>query len=192
MLWSFTPAARREEGPFNFCAGPSPTTRQWICPKSRRISPSARQQAPSRLVSLQLIFEWRRLHPQCKAPQQELTLQNGGHRVNSRRQAACFLPLMPRYARYTPMANPIMTSEKCTAGATRVPARNSDRKVKTLVPQVRSMYTPIASKMFAVRLLSFMGLRESTRTTPSELATQWRKGYTGCNSWTKLVTTNIW
>ena len=69
------------------------------------------------------------------------------------------------------MASPITTSEKCTAGATRVPARNSDRKVKTLVPQVRSIYTPIASRMFAVRLLSFMGHRECTRTALPELAT---------------------
>src|SRR5215211_1222699 len=46
--------------------------------------------------------------------------------------------------------------------------------------------------MFAVRLLSFMGVLECTRTAPSELATQRRKGYTNCNSWTKLVTASIW
>src|SRR5215204_711158 len=50
MLWSFTPAARREGGPSNFCARPSPTTRPWICPKSRRagwISISASQPPPA-------------------------------------------------------------------------------------------------------------------------------------------------
>ena len=44
--------ARGQEGgrPSNFCAGPSPTTRQWIYPKSRRegsISISASQHAPA-------------------------------------------------------------------------------------------------------------------------------------------------
>src|SRR5215213_6730220 len=46
--------------------------------------------------------------------------------------------------------------------------------------------------MFAVRLLSFMDVRECTRTALPELATQRRKGYTNCNSWTEIVTANFW
>src|ERR687889_1510727 len=37
-----------------------------------------------------------------------------------------------------------------------------------------------------------MGVRECTRIDLPELATYRRKGYTDCNSWTELVTANIW
>lgn len=79
------------------------------------------------------------------------------------------------------MRSPIATSEKCTAGTTSVPARNSPIKVKTRVPQVSSIYMPIMRRMLDVLRVSFI-VGEFIRAGHQKLAIRPLSGYTASSN----------